>query len=153
MNRAIAQRAFGAACPKGSVRSVSNGREAVKAFCELLAAGARPFDVCVLDCEMPVLTGLEAAEAIRRAEAGRPSSSGGGAPSSSSCRSALVLWTSLDVRARPLREQCSAAGFDRAFSKQEGLGAVVAKTLSLLPHDPSCPFFGLQPMASDRDAE
>eukprot|EP00741_Cyanophora_paradoxa_P011399 tig00020556_g11010.t1 len=140
MNRTMARRAFTAACPNAAFRSVNDGREAVEAFCD--PARASRFDVCVLDFEMPHLTGPEVAQAMRRAEAKAESSggSGGGAPGPSPSAAVLVAWTSLDVHSRPLRERCRAAGFDRAFCKQEGLRHVVSRTLSLVPHESSCPF-------------
>jgi PAS domain S-box-containing protein len=76
---------------------VSNGREALAAW------NAQPFDVILMDVQMPEIDGLEAASAIRREEAAH----GGHIP--------IVAMTAYAMKGD--RENCLAAGMDRYISK------------------------------------
>ena len=50
-----------------SIQTVANGREAVEAF------EREPFDVAFMDCQMPVMSGFEATQTIRKLESERRS--------------------------------------------------------------------------------
>jgi len=76
---------------------VSNGREALAAW------HAQPFDVILMDVQMPEIDGLEAAAAIRREEAAHS----GHIP--------IVAMTAYAMKGD--RENCLAAGMDRYISK------------------------------------
>jgi CheY-like chemotaxis protein len=78
-----------------STISVEDGREAVR------AAGEHRVDLVVLDCQMPVMDGLEAARAIRSTERGR-----------SLPIMALTAYALSDYKAR-----CIEAGMDAFVSK------------------------------------
>lgn len=79
------------------VVSVENGLEAVQ------AAGARPFDVVLMDLHMPVMDGLEAIRTIRDAEAG------------AAARTPIIVISA------------NATGEDRAASAQAGADRHIAK--------------------------
>ena len=81
------------------VRAVDNGRAAVRA----VERAARPFDVVVMDLQMPVMGGLDAARAIRRRE-------GGG-----SRRVPIIALTAHALRGD--RERCLEAGMDDYLPK------------------------------------
>jgi CheY-like chemotaxis protein len=81
------------------VRAVDNGRAAVRA----VEGTARPFDVVVMDLQMPVMGGLDAARAIRRRE-------GGG-----SRRVPIIALTAHALRGD--RERCLEAGMDDYLPK------------------------------------
>jgi len=98
------------------VEAVSNGAEAVA------AAAAGTFDLILMDCQMPVMDGLEATRRIR-----------------SSCKTQrgrdrpipVVALTAHAMKGD--REQCERAGMDDYVTKpftQEELGAVVARWMS-----------------------
>jgi two-component system, sensor histidine kinase and response regulator len=80
-----------------SVEVVDNGRKAVTAVRE------RPFDLVLMDLQMPVMGGFEAASAIR----GRERSAGGHVP--------IVAVTAHALEGE--RERCLAAGMDGYLSK------------------------------------
>jgi CheY-like chemotaxis protein/HPt (histidine-containing phosphotransfer) domain-containing protein len=83
------------------VQAVSDGRAAVAAVC---SGGAR-YDLILMDCQMPVADGYEAAVAIRRWEAGR----------SVPARVPIIAMTA-GARASD-REKCTAAGMDELVGK------------------------------------
>jgi len=89
-----------------NVSTASNGREGV------LAAAADPdLDLILMDCQMPVMDGLDAARAIREAEAGGP----------------RVPIVALTGNAMPGdREACVAAGMDDYLAKPFSLSALKA---------------------------
>lgn len=99
----------------GSVTWVKDGAEAVAA----VARGG--FDLALFDIRMPGLTGLEAAAAVRRAEAER-----GGA------RLPLVALTA-NAFAED-RQACLGAGFDAFLSKPLEREALVATLSALVQH-------------------
>jgi two-component system sensor histidine kinase/response regulator len=83
-----------------SVKAVENGREAVEA---IQAAGARQFDVVVMDVQMPEMGGFEATEAIRASEG----ASGAHLP--------IVALTAHAMQGD--RARCLAAGMDGYLTK------------------------------------
>eukprot|EP00741_Cyanophora_paradoxa_P000071 tig00000057_g68.t1 len=138
LNRALARRAFGHLCPNARVDAVQDGRAAVEAFCQAEREGG--YDAAVLDFEMPRLNGAEAAEEIRRGEAG----AGGRAGGRPGSRTRLVAWTSLvaapPAAASPTVDRCTAAGFDQVLPKPCPAATVVNGALASLQHAPLCPF-------------
>lgn len=94
-NRRVLEMFLAAAA--ADVVSVENGLEAVQ------AAGARPFDVVLMDLHMPVMDGLEAIRTIRRTEAGA------------------------DVRTPIIVISANATGEDRAASAEAGADRHIAK--------------------------
>ncbi len=91
-----------------SVDVVANGREAVE------AVRRRRYGVVLMDCQMPVMDGLEATRTIRRAE--RPD--GGRLPIIAITANAMV----------GDREACLAAGMDEYIAKPVDIG-VLSETL------------------------
>jgi PAS domain S-box-containing protein len=92
------------------VQMVANGREAVQAVLR------EPFDLVLMDCQMPELDGYEAARRIRAAEEG------------TGRRIPIVAFTANALRGE--REQCVAAGMDDHVAKpvrSETLAAVLSK--------------------------
>ena len=83
------------------VSTVADGHAAVQAFCE----GA--YDLVLMDCQMPVMDGLEATRAIRQAEAAQ-----GG---NSERRVPIVALTANASNVD--RERCIGAGMDGYFQK------------------------------------
>jgi PAS domain S-box-containing protein len=100
-----------------------NGREAVEAFRRVLAGADRPYDVVLMDAQMPVLDGLEATRAIKALYAQRD----GGA---------LLAPPIVAVTANAFEEdrrRCLAAGMDDYLAKpfgREALNRVLERWLS-----------------------
>ncbi len=90
-----------------AVTGVENGREAVKA-----ADGAPPFDLVLMDLQMPEMSGFEATEAIRRAEA----RTGAHLP--------IVALTAHAMQGD--RERCLAAGMDAYLPKPIDVDELIA---------------------------
>ncbi len=82
------------------VASIRDGREVLPALRRALASG-RPFDLCVSDIQMPVMSGHEVAAAVRRAE-------------SPIGRTPLLALSSLMERDA---KKCEQAGFNGFLSK------------------------------------
>lgn len=98
LNRRVLRRllnALGCTCDE-----VSNGAEAVSA---VAAAPGQPFDVILMDAEMPVLNGFQAARLIRAAEA------------RTGIRTPILALTGLAFAGNTVR--CAAAGMDAFLSK------------------------------------
>jgi PAS domain S-box-containing protein len=91
-----------------AVESVDNGRSAVDA----IAASARPFDVVVMDVQMPVMSGFEAAAAIRDHER----TTGRHVP--------IVALTAHAMQGD--RERCLQAGMDGYLSKPIDVDRLIA---------------------------
>eukprot|EP00741_Cyanophora_paradoxa_P011761 tig00020563_g11365.t1 len=128
VNRLIGSRLFSrAALGENSLTdAVPDGRAAVEAFCRAARSG-RPYDVIILDLDMPRLGGLAAAEEIRAAEEAQ----GWG-------RTRMVAWSaalgSCAVRARAV-----SVGFDEALAKPVPNAILLSRVLAGLPHRPACP--------------
>jgi signal transduction histidine kinase/DNA-binding response OmpR family regulator/HPt (histidine-containing phosphotransfer) domain-containing protein len=99
--------ALGTLAAMGStVVTASNGAAAVRLFQE------QSFDIVLMDCEMPVMDGLEAAQRIRAAE-GRQTLVAGGVPSRTRVPIIAVTAHAIDE----VREKCLAAGMDALLVK------------------------------------
>jgi CheY-like chemotaxis protein/HPt (histidine-containing phosphotransfer) domain-containing protein len=91
------------------VRAVENGREAVEA---IDAAGSAPFDLVLMDIQMPEMGGFEAAQAVREREKdGRR-------------RLPLIALTAHAMQGD--RERCLAAGMDEYLSKPIDVDELIA---------------------------
>ena len=99
---------------------VGNGREA------LAAVAGRPYDVVLMDCQMPEMSGFEAAAAIRQFERGR----GEGAH-----RVRIVALTANAVKGD--RERCLAAGMDDYLTKPLNPSKLIACLESCAPPAPA----------------
>jgi len=88
------------------VEVARNGREAVDAW----ATGR--FDLILMDCQMPVLDGYEAAREIRKRESAGPPSAG---PLSAGRRIPIVALTAHAMKGHEL--ECKAAGMDDCITK------------------------------------
>jgi CheY-like chemotaxis protein len=89
-----------------SVDVARNGREAVDAW----ATG--DFDLILMDCQMPVLDGYEAAREIRKREAAGPAAAG---PPAARRRIPIVALTAHAMKGHDL--ECKAAGMDDCITK------------------------------------
>ena len=92
-----------------SVESVDNGRSAVDA---VALAGPRPFDVVIMDVQMPTMSGLEASVAIRE----RERTTGEHVP--------IVALTAHAMQGD--RERCLQAGMDSYLSKPIDVDRLIA---------------------------
>jgi CheY-like chemotaxis protein len=101
------------------VTLVQNGQEAL----DVLMAEHHRFDIVLMDCQMPVLDGIEATRRLRayELETGHPN----------------VPVVALTANALPHdRQRCAAAGMDDHLAKpfkQEDLAAILRQHLALLP--------------------
>ena len=89
-----------------SVVTVSNGSEAVRMF------AAQQFDIVLMDCEMPVMDGLDATRGIRDIEARQAIAPEGGVPRR---RTPVIAVTAHAMD--EVRETCLAAGMDAFLVK------------------------------------
>ncbi len=98
---------------------VSNGNEALAAHCE------QPYDLILMDCQMPAMDGFEASRQIRRLGVRQP---------------VIIAVTANALRGE--RERCLEAGMDDYLSKPfqaEQLVAVVKKWAASRLRDGSAP--------------
>ncbi len=116
-----------------AVTAATDGRQAVNLFAE------QPYDVVVLDVEMPRLDGPAAAQRIRRLEAG-----GGGGH---------ALLVGLSAHRDPAdRERCLAAGMDAFLSKPLDAAALAGLLAGLLAGDRPAAAPQATPQATPQDA-
>jgi len=109
-----------------SVATASNGREAASLF------ENQHFDIVLMDCEMPVMDGPEAARRIRTIEA-RGGASADGVPE----RTPIIAVTAHAVN--DVRETCLAAGMDDFLVKPFDEKQLAAVLSSWLPPGTSMP--------------
>jgi CheY-like chemotaxis protein len=99
-----------------------NGQEAVDAY------ESRPFDVVLMDVQMPVMDGLTATKTIRESEARNPG------------RRRLPIMALTAYAMRGDRERCLAAGMDEYLTKPvkpEELSAALSRLLDVSAPEPS----------------
>ncbi len=114
------------------VKAVENGREAVAA----IAAKGQPYDLVLMDLQMPVMGGFEAAQAVREQEAG------------DTRRLPLVALTAHAMQGD--RERCLAAGMDGYLSKPIDVDELIATVESFAGRTaPEQPRPAAQPAASE----
>jgi two-component system, sensor histidine kinase and response regulator len=101
INQEVANGMLGAMGCK--VTTANNGQEAVRLVVQ------QPFDLILMDCEMPVMDGFEASRRIRELERGGPLAAGDAA------RTPIVAITAHAMAG--VREQCLQAGMDDFLSK------------------------------------
>jgi signal transduction histidine kinase/ligand-binding sensor domain-containing protein/CheY-like chemotaxis protein len=99
-----------------SVSMANDGHEALSAL------RSRTFRLVFMDCQMPLLDGLEATRRIRRGEAGDP------------CVPVVALTADATATARAA---CLAAGMDRVLTKPITRAALAALVADLLAQDPT----------------
>jgi two-component system sensor histidine kinase/response regulator len=104
------------------VKAVENGRKAVASL-ESRSSAAEPFDLVLMDLQMPEMGGLEAAHAIRAREA------------EGTRRLPLIALTAHAMRGD--RERCLAAGFDGYLSKPLDVDELIATVERLGAKPPS----------------
>jgi len=103
------------------VRAVENGREAVEA---IEASANAPFDLVLMDIQMPEMSGFEAAQAVRERETGGDR------------RLPLIALTAHAMQGD--RERCLAAGMDGYLSKPIDVDELIA-TVERFGGAPSSP--------------
>ena len=122
INQEVANGMLGAMGCK--VTTANNGREAVRLVVQ------QPFDLILMDCEMPEMDGFEASRRIREIERGGPLAAGDAA------RTPIVAITAHAMAG--VREQCLQAGMDDFLSKpfdEAQVGATLKRWLAHRRHD------------------
>jgi signal transduction histidine kinase/DNA-binding response OmpR family regulator len=115
------------------VDAVTNGQEVLDALAH------KAYDLIFMDCQMPVLDGFAATQAIREREARTPTALSPDAQGNSSRTSSAPHLPIVALTANAMegdRRQCLAAGMDDYLSKpftQEQLSMVLARWLSQRP--------------------
>ncbi|MCZ6802095.1 MAG: response regulator [Nitrospirae bacterium] len=112
---------------------VGNGQEALEAIMR------RPYDVVLMDCQMPEMDGYEATKQIRRLEWLRKNESeptGQSDPASFSGRSSIPI-IAMTANAMPGdREKCLAAGMDDYLTKPLKAGKLADVLARWIPQEP-----------------
>ncbi len=98
--------------------TVANGQEALQALAH--AKSTMPYDLVLMDCQMPVMDGFKATEAIRQGES-----------SASDSRIPIIAMTANAMKGD--REACLNAGMDDYISKPVDIDVVSAKLKQWLP--------------------